>query len=321
MNTILVTGGCGFIGRHLVKHLLNSKKYKVIVIDDLSNSYPLDIIDDNLKKIYLPTDVIFEDTINGRNMFWNDNEIEAIYHLGEYSRISPSFVDFDACVKSNIKGTQALIRYWKNHDRININPRLIYAGSSTKFVDDNKNESPYAFSKYMNTELIKNCGKWFEASIMPASFDPTIKTRNLLYNICYFYNVYGPGSKGKMEGFQSVIDVFQNNKLKNELFQISFPGTQERDFTYVGDVVDALFKVLLTDRNCEFHIGSGEAFSITKVAEMINGGPITSFTPIYRLGERSTSLANNKSTKEILDWEPKMRLPDYIEQWRKSNNL
>ena len=158
---ILVIGGAGFIGSHLCEAL--SFENEVYSLDN----YFTGSTDNHIDNVTYIKGSSSE--ISDKIKFIPD----LIFHLGEYSRVEQSFEDIELVVKSNIEGTLAVIEFVRKNKC-----KIVYAGSSTKFGDNGltKDNSPYAWTKATNTELIKNYGKWF----------------NINYAIVYFYNAYGP---------------------------------------------------------------------------------------------------------------------------------
>jgi UDP-glucose 4-epimerase len=171
--------------------------------------------------------------------------------------------------------------------------KLIYAGSSTKFGDNgqNANESPYAWSKSSNTQLVINYGRWF----------------NIDFAITYFYNVYGPREirSGK---YATLTALFNEKKQQNLPLTVVSPGTQERNFTHVYDTVDAL--VLIGEKGCgdEYGIGNPKTYSVLDVAKIFCGE--IKMLPARR-GNRMVASVVSEKTK-MLGWEPKKCLEEYI---------
>jgi len=275
---ILVTGGAGFIGTNLCKRLVETGKH-VISIDDYSSGK----VTNHIPGVeYISADCTYIDKLS--------KVPEVVYHLGEYSKVAPSFDDTKKIIETNIYSTAKVIEYCKDN-----NIKLIYAGSSTKYADNGANESPYAFTKAKNTELIKNYGKWF----------------GLQYSICYFYNNYGPYQDTCNNGWETVISIFEKQKAANKPLTIVRPGTQRRNFTHVEDTVSGLIAAAARSENDEYQLSSTENFNMFELA--------TLFKSDYKLiperpGDRLKSLIDYTSTYEKLNWKPIHTLKNWIQR-------
>lgn len=282
---ILVTGGAGFVGSHLCEKLVE---------DDNNNVVSLDNYFTGSKNNHVEGVEYIDDTCE--NIDKQINFIpDIIYHLGEYSRVEQSFDDINIVWEYNKQGIIKILEFCRK-----TGAKLVYAGSSTKFGDGGlgRSQSPYAWTKASNTELVENYGRWF----------------NLSYAIVYFYNVYGKReiANGK---YATLIALFTEKMKKNEKLTIVSPGTQKRNFTHIDDIVDGLIAVGDNGYGDEFGIGSPESFNILEVAKMF-GGDIEMLPE--RNGNRMT--ADVVTDKTIaLGWNPKNKLEDYVEYLRKNN--
>jgi len=231
MKTILVIGGCGFIGSHLVDQL--NKKNNVIVLDnEYSGNYKYS------KTLYI------NDKSENINKHFKNIKIDLVYHFGEFSRINQSFIKTKDCLDFNIKGTYEVIKFCTDRKI-----KLIYSASSA--IQDNKqNLSPYAYSKYHNLNLIKNYSKWF----------------GLKYNILYFFNVYGPRqiTSGAMA---TVIGIFEKQYKNKQSLTVVKPGTQRRNFTHIHDIIKGILESS-SKTNKEIMIGNKKSYSIIEVAKL-----------------------------------------------------
>ena len=283
---ILVTGGAGFVGSNLVKKLF--KEYpgaKITVIDNLftgniTNLHPLKVGDITFRRM---DTVEIDEHLNSLPAF------DIVYHFGEYSRIVKSFDDIEYVLKTNLYGTTKILeacRKW--------GAKLIYSASSSKFGNNGQDEnlSPYAWAKSKIVELIKNYREWY----------------GLEYEICYFFNVYGPGQITSGD-YATVIGIFERQFKEGNPLTVVHPGDQSRDFTHIEDIVDGVILATLSNKNREWHLRSGVAHSIIDVAKMFE----CEWTVIpERRGERFSAEDIKTDTEEVLGWSPKWKLPYYI---------
>lgn len=267
---ILVTGGAGFVGSHLCERL---------ALDMANQVYSLDNYFTGSKENHVEGVTYIEGSTLKIDELVNF-EPDYIYHLGEYSRVEQSFEDIENVWQFNKDGIFAVLQFCRK-----IGAKLIYAGSSTKFGDGGlgRSQSPYAWTKASNTELIENYGSWFSVP----------------YAIVYFYNVYGEReiSTGK---YATLIALFKEKIKKGEVLSVVSPGTQRRNFTHIDDIIDGLVLVGENGYGDEFGIGSPDAYSILEIAKMF-GGKINMLPE--RKGNRMTADVVTTKT-EALGWKP-----------------
>ena len=282
-KTILVTGGAGFIGSHLIEELVKGENNNVISLDSYFTG--------NEKNHIAGARYIKGETKDIESLITEIPDI--IYHLGEYSRVLTSFDDIDLVWRLNKEGTFKVLEFCRKN-----NVRLIYAGSSTKFgefddAEDGENQSPYAYFKATNTNLVNNYGKWF----------------GLNYAITYFYNVYGEREikEGK---YATLIGIFSRKFKNKESLTVVSPGTQKRAFTYVGDIVRGLILVGEKGSGDGHCIGSEDNYSVLEIAEMF-GGEIEMLPS--KKGDRNFSKIDLSKMRE-LGWSAKYHIKDYIEK-------
>lgn len=279
---VLVTGGAGFVGTNLVKKL-HELGNEVLVIDNYSAGKERNHI--------TGVTYINEHTKNIRTVLRNISFVpEIIYHLGEYSKIAPSFQQVATVFDYNIKGSFEVLQYVREH-----NIPLIYAASSTKLAAEGENHSPYSFFKSLIVQLIRNYANWY----------------GINYSICYFYNAYGEYQDTWENEWKTVVGVFEEQWRNNQPLTVVGDGSQRRDFTYVGDIVNGLIMAANKIENDEYQLGTGKDYSILEVAQMFGDNII--FTP-PRLGDRRSGLADAKLTQEKLGWTPTMSLDKWVEK-------
>ena len=278
MKRILVTGGAGFIGSNLIENLLKDN-YEIVSLDCYFSG----------SKNHLNGVKYISGYTWDISKIFNNQKFDIIYHFGEYSRIAYSFEDIEFVAESILRGTPKVIEFAKK-----VNAKLIYSASSSKFGNNgnDQNLSPYAWMKSKMVELIKNYKIWFD----------------LDYEICYFFNVYGPRQiySGK---YATVVAIFEQQFLNNEKLTVVRPGTQSRDFTHIEDIVDGLVKTMSINKCHEWHLRSGKNIEIIELAKLFSDDYI--FID-ERRGERFTSEEFKSDTNHLLQWNPKERLIDWV---------
>lgn len=280
---ILVTGGVGFVGSNLVKKLKNEGN-NIIVIDNYSAGKQ----ENEIKGV-----VYFNDHTKNIHKLALPFKPDAVFHLGEYSRIHPSFKEYDKVWESNLEGTFQILKYCLDN-----NIKIVYAGSSTKFAKEGIDHSPYSFTKSMNVELIKSFSKWF----------------GLKYSICYFYNVFGPGyNSSPIKGYESVVSIFEEQYKNNKPLTITGDGSQKRMFTYVEDIVDGLIKSYFYHQNDEFELGNPiKSYTILEIAKMFSDN--IEFIEARKGDRIDSTLTNYKETSDKLNWLPTMSIEEWIKK-------
>ena len=281
---VLVTGGVGFIGTNLIKELLKDEN-ELVSIDNYSTGLKENEID-GCK--YYNVNIC-----DYKNFDQYIEDVDLVFHLAALPRIQPSFKNPLTTFKTNVEGTINLLDWCKEK-----NVPLVYAGSSSTHGGVYKN--PYTFTKWQGEELCKLYSKVY----------------SLQTAICRFYNVYGPHQLTEGE-YCTVIGIFERQKNNGEVLTITGDGQQRRDFTHVDDIVDGLIKCgldLIKEDNSKangetFELGRGINYSINEVANMF-GGEKTYID--QKKGEVRDTLCVDLKAKELLNWNPKRNLEDYI---------
>lgn len=276
-NIAVVTGGAGFIGSHLCERLLR-EGYQVYSLDNYFAGSP---------ENHIPG-VIYVEGHTRDIAALISVKPDIVFHLGEYARVERSFEDVVDVWDLNMVGTFAVLEFCRDRKA-----KLVYAGSSTKFAEDGngKEQSPYAFCKATNTELVERYGEWF----------------GLSYAITYFYNVFGGRERGTGP-YASLIGIYKEEYKKGNPLTVVLPGTQKRNFTHVKDIIEGLILVGKHGNGDGYGIGNDRSFSVQEVASMF-GTSIVTLPP--RQGNRMSSAVDTTKVR-ALGWEIKHSLPDDI---------
>ncbi|QDP57732.1 MAG: putative 3 beta-hydroxysteroid dehydrogenase/Delta 5--_4-isomerase [Prokaryotic dsDNA virus sp.] len=273
---VLVTGGAGFVGSNLIKHLKENTDYQITSIDNYFTGDEKNHIEGI--KYFIG---------NAGDRIQNIEKQDIVFHFAEYSRVVPSFKDIDYLTKTNLYGTARVIEQCKQWDA-----KLIYSASSSKF-GGNENLSPYSWVKAKMVEMIKNYGVWY----------------GLIYEICYFYNVYGKNQIMKGD-YATVIGIFERLYKENKPLTIYGDGMQTRQFTHINDLVNGISKVIDMDYNEEWYLSSEQEHTINEIADMFMH-PKKYIKA--KKGERITAVIPKNNTKELLDWKIEYKIRDWIE--------
>ena len=283
-NKIIITGGAGFVGSNLINLFLKKTKYKIVSIDNYSSGFKKNHIK-NKRVTYLKGD-----TKNISLILKNNKDINAIFHFGEFARIYQSFLKMNECINSNSIGSNAVFNYCLKNKI-----KLIYSATSASLGNrgNDKNLSPYAFTKAKNLELLENLKKWFKFK----------------YEVIYFYNVYGPKqiSKGDMA---TVIGIFEEHYKNKKPIPVVKPGTQTRRFTHIYDTVEICYLAWKKDLCRHYSIANHNSYSILNVAKMFRGK--IKYLP-KRPGERyASALSNMNLSNKVYKYFGKISLKKYI---------
>jgi UDP-glucose 4-epimerase len=288
---IIITGGAGFVGSNMISLLLAKTKFSIISIDNYSTGSKKNHIKD------MRVNYINSDTKNITKILSKyKNNIHSLFHFGEFSRIYQSFLKMNECINSNSIGTNEVFNFCLKN-----NIKLIYSATSATVGNDgnDKNLSPYAFTKAKNLEMLENLKNWF----------------NFKFEVIYFYNVYGPNQirKGNMA---TVIGIFEDQYKKKIPLTVVKPGNQTRRFTHISDTVEVCYDAWKNNKCRHYSISSKNSFSILQVAKMFNSN--IKFLPSRR-GERfASALTNMNLSNKVFKRFGKVDLRKYIKNITKN---
>jgi len=276
---ILVTGGVGFIGTALIKKLLK-EGHNVHSLDN----YEVGVVEN---------EVIGCNYINGdiENMGLMDRDFDLIFHLAALSRIQPSFNNPEETFRVNTIGTQNVCEFARL-----TGTKVVYAGSSSRWHDPY--QSPYAACKHMGEEACKMYKKTYGMDI----------------EIVRFYNVYGPGEI--VDGdWAAVIGKWRRQVRDGEPITIVGDGEQRRDFTYIDDIIEGLWKIGMKDVEHEdaWELGTGNNYSINQIYSWFKEKfYVNSINIPEQSGNYKETIRENDDSLKQLNWKPTDQLKKYI---------
>ncbi len=291
---VIVTGGAGFIGSHLVDKLV-AMGHEVRIIDNLSLGVMGNINPD--------ADFWDRDIRNPLVIKRIFEGVDYVFHCAAHPRIQPSIKNPDESFTNNLLGTHNVLMAAKEAGV----KRVIYSGSSSVYGDQNisplvetlipQPKNPYALHKLMGEQLCLKFTEWHGV--------PTVCLR--------YFNVYG--ERQPTEGaYATVVGIFLRQKEHGQMLTVVGDGTQRRDFTYVADVVEANISAMEAENAVGeiINIGTGLNYSICQIADyMENGQEWRCYLP-PRPGESRETLADISKARILFGFRPTMDLPVWI---------
>lgn len=302
----IVTGGCGFIGSHIVDRLLK-EGHEVRIIDNFSTGriQNLEHCKENRNVHIYQMDIRNQEEIEP--VF---ERVDYVFHMAALADIVPSIKNPYGYYSSNVLGTYNVVECAR---RVGIK-KLVYAASSscygipdeypTKETAAIRPQYPYALTKRLGEETVLHWGQVYGL--------PVVTLR--------LFNVYGTRSRTSGT-YGAVFGVFLAQKLAGQPFTVVGDGNQTRDFTYVTDIADAFYMAAIADIvNDTFNVGSGGTYSVNRLCELLGGEKI--HIP-KRPGEPDCTYANTSKIEKALGWHAKVTLEEgvanileNIEYWR-----
>ncbi|WP_447968298.1 SDR family oxidoreductase [Nitrospira sp. M1] len=288
---ILVTGGAGFIGSHLVERLIQDG-HQVRVLDNLSTGrrenldHVFNSLEDEHRLQFCQGDITDPKIVDEAL-----RDIDWVFHLAALADIVPSIVHPLDYYQANVTGTATVVEGARKAGV----KRFIYTASSSCYgipdsyptpeADAIQPQYPYALTKYLGEQIVMHWAKTYAL--------PVVSLR--------LFNVYGP--RARTSGtYGAVFGVFLAQKLQQKPFTVVGDGTQTRDFTFVTDVVDAFVKAAESQCSEEiYNIGSGGTYSINRLIELLDG---TAVNIPKRPGEPDCTFADITKAQNSLGWSP-----------------
>ncbi len=296
-QNVLVTGGAGFIGSHLVDALL-AYGYRVTVLDNFSTGRKENL---SHQKSHPQLKIIEADIAELDAIQGCFEGVEVVFHLAALADIVPSIVNPQAYFHSNVTGTVSVLEACRACGV----KRIVYSASSscygiatdlpTQETERIDPQYPYALTKYLGEELVFHWRKVYG-----------IKATSLR-----LFNVYGPRSRTSGT-YGAVFGVFLAQKLAGQPFTVVGDGKQTRDFIYVTDVAQAFLKAGFSDADGEiFNVGAGAPQSVNRLVELLEGERI--YIP-KRPGEPDCTWADITKITKTLGWRPQVSFEQGVEE-------
>jgi len=288
---ILVTGGAGFIGSHLVDRLV-AQKHQVFVVDDLSCS---------TKKHLNPKAKFFKCDVKSPKLkeIFSKTKPEIVYHLAGQKSVSFSLQNPLADATANIWGSLKVI---EEAERSKVKKFIFF--SSGGAVYGNNKKPPFDEATLHNPDCPYGLAKLTVDNYLNNFYG---RIRKFPFVSLRFANAYGPRQSAGGEG--GVVAIFIKSLLKKEQCFINGNGKQTRDFVYVGDAVEACCKAISKGQGI-YNIGTGKEISVNTLYHLI-AGLLTDVKPTYRPGingEVFRSVLKSAKAKRELGWAPKVDL-------------
>ena len=294
---VLVTGGAGFIGSHLVDRLVESG-HAVTVIDNFSTGRPANLVHQKGNIELIETDITDFDSL-----FPHFHGQDSVFHLAALADIVPSIVKPRGYYTSNVLGTMNVAEA----ARLAKVQKLVYAASSSCYgipppgfyptpeTAPINPQYPYALTKYLGEQTLLHWGQVYDL--------PVISLR--------LFNVYGPRSRTSGT-YGAVFGVFLAQKLDGKPYTVVGDGNQTRDFIYVTDVAAAMVTCAFSPiKNEIFNVGAGNPQSVNTLISLLGGKKIT--IP-KRPGEPDCTWADIRKIKSVLHWEPQVSFSEGVQE-------
>lgn len=300
METVLVTGGAGFIGSHVSQNLLK-RRYRVVLVDNFTDTYPRAFKEQNIASFRKHPNLLLRelDITNpiGCAHLFTEYPITRIVHLAARAGVRASLADPYSYFMTNVLGTVSLLhaaRAARLKQVIVISSSSVYGNNPTPFKETDATDnpiSPYGASK-KGTEIAAH------------TFHLLTKVPTIILRL---FSVYGPRGRPDMAPY-----LFTEALLKNKPITLYSKGTMARDWTYIDDIVDGIIASFALDKPCAtINLGNDHPVTTSDllgtIASLLNITPTTQLQG-DALGDVRKTHASIKIAKELLGWQPKMSL-------------
>lgn len=291
---VLVTGGAGFVGRHVTDFLV-TKGYKVTIFDNFSNSnFVASLADKDVK-------IVKGDITDFQKISEAVKDQDVVIHLAAKISVEESIKDPSETFRINVEGTKNVLDACKNHQV----KKLIVASSAAVYGDSQLGVKLNESSK---VNPISPYGE--SKAVMEQEIRKFTSNYNIDCVILRFFNIFGPGQSSEYAG---VITKFINRIVENKPLQIYGDGMQTRDFVAIQDVVDSVHNAILYGKNGTYNIASGKSITINELAEFmisLSGKNLKIEHVAPKKGDIRHSQADITLAKKELRYSPKLGLDE-----------
>jgi UDP-glucose 4-epimerase len=292
----VVTGGCGFIGTHLVDRLVRNG-HQVTVLDDLSTG--------SLERLNPSAEPLYCSVTDADTLAAVTDGADVVFHTAAWARIERSVADPVSTHAVNVTGTLNVLRaaHLNGVSRVvNSSSSSVYGDQSTHLMREDmepKPKSPYALQKLMGEQYAELFAGLFGMSIVSLRY----------------FNVYGPGQPSDGQ-YALVIPRFLRMRREGNPLTVYGDGAQTRSYTHVSDVVEANLLAAVADlpvgQHIALNIGTGQEISVNDIAAAI-GGPVQHIVPNPRREfEEARKAADYSLARSLIRWEPRVTFADGI---------
>jgi UDP-glucose 4-epimerase len=313
MKNILVTGGCGYIGSHVVRHL-QKEGFNIVVIDDLSKG---------IRRFVKNAPFYKSDFANEKQLkkIFSTHSIDTIVHLAAFTEVEESFYKPIEYYENNFyKSSQLLKIAYENGIK-----NFVFSSTSAVYIEDSNEPMTEEYAKIPSSAYGQS-KLFFEHCLSDFSKLNT----DFSYVVFRFFNAAGADTKGDIGEIRNpatslvpvIFDFLFGKRNKFTVFGSDYPtpdGTCIRDYIHVNDLALAIEKAVLYlekgNKPDTFNLGYGFGYSVLDVlkkVEKITGHKINYVLGDRRVGDTEISICDSKKAKSILEWSPKFDSLDKI---------
>ena len=319
-KTILVTGGAGFIGSHLVGHLLGEGGWDVTVVDDLNDFYSPDIKRSNLEAVKIDGDFRFveADIRCGDKLrkIFDETAFDCIVHLAARAGVRPSLSQPKLYAETNINGTLNLLELARDYEV----PQFVFGSSSSVYGINGK--VPFAEDDRIHQPISPYASTKAAGELMCHTYSHLFDIRTVCLR---FFTVYGARQRPDL-----AIHKFSRLITEGKPIQMFGDGTTRRDYTYIDDIIQGVRASI--DYNGSkhevFNLGESDTVELVRLIELLENSlgekAVIDRQPMQP-GDVPITFADISKAKRLLGYDPKTKIedgiPKFVEWFRAANKI